>query len=66
MSHLLCESLAIGAHNTYKYKNSELKGVKHVGDFLQPHFINLIAINTLARETLVARVGDKLSNFFGI
>ena len=66
MSHLLCESFAIAYHNTYKYKNSKFKGVKFIGDLLGPHFVNLIAINTLARETLVAKAGDQLSEFFGI
>jgi hypothetical protein len=66
MSHLLCESFAVAHHNTYRYKNTKFTGCKFIGDMLAPHFINLIAINTLARETLVARVGDALKDFFGI
>eukprot|EP00347_Sterkiella_histriomuscorum_P017751 403348136 len=67
MSHLFCEAFAVAHHNTYRYKgNQKLKGCKHIGDLLAPHFINLLAINTLGRETLIAKVDDQLSEFFGI
>lgn len=68
MAHLMCEPIAVAHHNTYSYKatGSRLKGCKFIGDLLAPHFINLIAINTLGRETLIARVDDRLSEFFGV
>ena len=66
MSHLLCESIAVAHHNTYKYNHTKLKGCSFIGDFLGPHLQNLLAINALARETLVAKIGDQLSSFFGI
>jgi hypothetical protein len=66
MSHLLCECIGIAHHNTFKYKQTKLKGLKFIGEMLEPHLINLLAINTLARESLVAKTGDKLSEFFGI
>lgn len=67
MSHLLCEAFAVAHHNTYKYKgNRKLKGSKHIGEMLTPHFVNLLAINSLGRETLIAKVDDQLSEFFGI
>ncbi|CDW77802.1 allene oxide synthase 8r-lipoxygenase fusion protein [Stylonychia lemnae] len=68
MAHLMCEPIAVAHHNTYSYKATanRFKGCKYIGDILSPHFINLIAINTLGRETLIARVDDKLSEFFGV
>ncbi len=66
MSHLLCECIASAHHNTFKYKQSKLKGSKLVGELLAPHLVNLLAINSLAREYLVAKNGDQLSEFFGI
>jgi hypothetical protein len=67
MAHLFCEPIAVAHHNTYRYKgNSKLKGCKHIGEMLIPHFVNLLAINSLARETLVAKVDDQLSEFFGV
>jgi hypothetical protein len=68
MAHLMIEPLAVAHHNTYQYKAtaSRLKGCKFVGDLLAPHFVNLIAINTLGREILMSTSYDKLSEFFGI
>ncbi len=66
MSHLLCETFAIAHHNTFKYKTTKLKGSKAVGEMLEPHLINLLAINALARESLVAKYNDDLSEYFGI
>jgi hypothetical protein len=67
MAHLFSEAFAVAHHNTYKYKgNSKLRGCSHIGEMLYPHFVNLLAINSLGRETLVARVEDQLSDFNGI
>lgn len=67
MSHLFTEAFAVAHHNTFKYKgNAKLRGCKHIGEMLAPHFVNLLAINALGRETLIAKVDDQLSEFFGI
>jgi Lipoxygenase len=59
MAHLFTEPFAVAHHNTFKYKgNAKLRGCKHIGEMLEPHFVNLLAINALGRETLIAKVDD--------
>lgn len=63
MGHLFSEGIAIAHHNTYNYKprkffDKDRKGVSQIGNFLAAHFVDLIPINTLARETLIAKVND--------
>jgi len=55
MAHLLTETFAIAHHNTYinDNGNNRSKGNIVLGDMLKPHFVNLIAINHLARVTLI-------------
>lgn len=66
MAHLLTETFAIAHHNTYVYERNHRTGNKTIGAFLKPHFVDLIAINTLARETLIAPVNDSLGDFMAI
>lgn len=66
MAHLLTETFAIAHHNAYTYERNHVKGSKTIGAFLKPHFVDLIAINTLARETLIAPVNDALGDFFAV
>lgn len=53
LSHLFCETFAIAHHNVYVVPN-KLAGKREVGSLLLPHFTDLLAINALARVTLVA------------
>ena len=66
MGHLVSETFAISHHNTYTYDKNDIEGNRVIGEFLRPHFIDLIAINTLARETMVAKVNDTLSEMTSI
>lgn len=69
MSHMIGETFAISHHNAYNCKalNSKYDGDnKAIGEMLAPHFVNLIAINNLARVTLIAPIANKLSNFQGV
>lgn len=63
MGHIFSEAFAIAHHNTYNYKPKKFfdkvyKGNEVIGKFLADHFVDLIPINALARETLVAAVKD--------
>jgi hypothetical protein len=69
MSHMIGETFAISHHNAYNcyaQKSKHDKDNKDIGTMLAPHFINLIGINHLARVTLIAPIGNKLSLFQGV
>lgn len=65
MAHMLGETLAISHHNTYYYlaENCGKEGNKAIGEMLAPHFVNLIAINSFARVTLVDPIHATISAF---
>lgn len=66
MSHMIGETLAMAHHNTYYHLASKSKhdqDNKDIGPMLAPHFTNLIAINNLARVTLIAPINNTLSAF---
>lgn len=69
MGHMLGETMAMAHHNTYNHLASKSKKFdndnKDIGKMLAPHFVNLIAINHMARVTLIAPVNNKLSAFQG-
>jgi len=71
MGHMFGEIFAIAHHNAYNYlpnKNhsNKNKGNHVIGQMLKPHFTNLLAINTLARYTLVSEVNSTLDPFEGL
>jgi hypothetical protein len=71
MGHLFSEAFAIAHHNTYNYVprpflDKKRNGNPVIGNFLAAHFVDLIPINTLARETLVAPVNNLLKGFFAV
>jgi hypothetical protein len=49
MAHMLVETFAIAHNNTYGCPDSEEDGDLRVGLLLAPHFIDLLALNGLAR-----------------
>lgn len=64
MTHMLGETFAIAHHNTYVHlaqKSKHANDNKAIGAFLAPHFINLLAINSLAKVTLLADVNNNLA-----
>eukprot|EP00347_Sterkiella_histriomuscorum_P016089 403354533 len=69
MSHMIGETFAMAHHNTYHFLGSKSKHATDnhaIGAMLLPHFTNLLAINNLARVTLIAPINNQLSNFQGV
>lgn len=68
---MLSETIAIAHHNTYNHfanltGDKYVHGNRDIGAMLAPHFTDLIAINHLARVTLIAPMQNTLSGFFGV
>lgn len=69
MSHLAPEVFAIAHHNAYYHLASKPEYQhynKDIGALLAPHFTNLIALNTMARVTLIAPINNQLTQFQGM
>lgn len=59
-THLLVEPFSVGAHNAFA-------GTAHpIGILLDPHFQDTIAINTLARQTLVSEIAPFTDATFSV
>lgn len=69
MSHLLSETFAIAHHNTYNHLAEKSKhdgDNKAIGEFLRPHFTNMLGVNNLARVSLMVEVNNGLAQFMGM
>ena len=69
MAHIYCEQFAIAHHNVYTLndkKKNPLKGHAAIGKLLGLHVTDLIAVNHLARYTLVATYDNYLDRFSGL
>ena len=63
MSHLYCESFAIAHHNCFVYSGWFSSNHHPIGQLLDNHIGNILAINALARKTLVAEYDNTLDEF---
>ena len=66
MSHLYCESFAIAHHNCFVYSGWFSSNNHPIGQLLDNHIGNILAINALARKTLVAQYNNALDEFMSL
>ena len=69
LGHMACETFAISLHNAYTHLASQPEYEKYnkdIGAFLAPHFTNIIALNTVARVTLISPLNNLLSDFLAV